>query len=104
MGHQEDELLALAATLRHALAELARLPPNATGGPDSLVRIERLTLRWIDSVETLLSTRGTGRQAEALRAALVELRSASERIRQSGVVVAPMPDPAARFGARPFEL
>ncbi|MBK5962229.1 hypothetical protein CCR97_29170 [Rhodoplanes elegans] len=102
MGHQEDELLALAATLRHALAELAELPPNAMGS-DSLVRIERLTLRWIESVESLLRTRGTGRQAEALRAALVELRSASARIRSTDVAAA-MPDSPARFGSRSFEL
>lgn len=103
MGHQEDELLALAATLRHALAELAELPPNAMGS-DSLVRIERLTLRWIVSVESLLQTRGTGRQAEALRAALVELRAASERIHNADVVAGPRPAGQARYGLRPFDL
>ncbi|MFD2184799.1 hypothetical protein [Rhodoplanes azumiensis] len=103
MGHQEDELLALAATLRHALAELAELPPDAKGS-DSLVRIERLTLRWIDSVESLLRTRVTGRQAEALRAALVELRTASARIRRSTAVAGALAEPPARFGSPPFEL
>lgn len=103
MGHQEDELLALAATLRHALAELARLPPDAMGA-DSRLRIERLTLRWIDSVETLLQTRGTGRQAEALRAALVELRAASEGIHHADVVAGPRPAGQAHSGLRPFDL
>lgn len=80
MTNQEDDLLALAATLQRALGELAQVPADNVAKASGLAQIERWTLRWIELVEELLRSDRAADRAGELRAALVELRAASARV------------------------
>jgi hypothetical protein len=75
MADHDDALLALAATLRRAVAELARVCVHDPSRGWCLAKIERWTLRWVELVEETLPRVSDGRAA-ALRRALDELRSA----------------------------
>ncbi|MDC7789720.1 hypothetical protein PQJ75_19230 [Rhodoplanes sp. TEM] len=102
MANQEDELLALAATLQRALAELAQVPADNVATARGLAQIERWTLRWIELVEDLLRSHRAAGRARELRAALVELRAASARVHATDGL--PFADRPGHAGPRLSEL
>ena len=73
MGERDEDLLALAATLRRALGELARMPAESRARITWLGAIERRATAWIETVERL-ERDGAGVDTTALKATLAELR------------------------------